>query len=159
MYRTAPDDAAPLEFQLPPAETHEIFSLAGKLDWFRNRTLESGRHVANMGKKTLAYQKGDERYEAVFNHTEVPEALALMSLFERISQTEQHLLRLKYLIRHDRLGVVDELLHIEVNLDQKRLLGADQLVPVLEQIESDRSLINVAQGRASQIIYKIKSGK
>ena len=159
VYRTAPDDNSPLEFQLPLESAREIFSLAGKLNWFHDRTLESNRRVANMGKKTLAYQKGEEQYQASFNHTELPEAVALTALFEKISQTEQHLIRLKYLIRFDRLGIVDELLHTEIDLDQGRLIAADQLTPVLEQIQNNRSLVHVAQERAATILGKIKSGK
>ena len=159
VYRTAPDDDSPLGFQLPLETAQEIFSIALKLNRFRDRNLESSHRVAFMGKKTLAYQKGQEHYESVFNFTEVPEALALTALFERISQTEQHLLRLKYLIRFDRLGVEKELLQLEVNLDQGRLLGAAQLAPLLEQIQNNRSLVHIAQTRAAQILGKIHSGK
>lgn len=158
-YRTAPDDDAPLELRLSPEQTKEIFSLAEKLNWFQDGNLESGRKVASMGKKTLAYQNSTESNEAAFNHTEVPEALALAALFERISQTEQHFLRLEYLVRFDRLGVVKELLHLESNLNRGRLLGVGHLVPLLEKIRKDRALVHVAQARAAQIIAKIQSGK
>ncbi len=159
LYRTAPDDDAPLELRLSPEQTKEIFSLAEKLNWFQDGNLESGRKVANMGKKTLAYQNSTESNEAVFNHTEVPEALALAALFERISQTEQHFLRLEYLVRFDRLGVVKELLHLEANLNHGRLLGTGHLIPLLEKIRKNRALVRVAQARAAQIIAKIQSGK
>ena len=159
LYRTAPDDDAPLTLRLSPDQTKEIFSLAEKLNWFRDGKLESGRKVASMGKKTLAYQNGAESNEATFNHTEVPEALALAALFERISQTEQHFLHLEYLVRFDRLGVVKELLHLEANLNHGRLLGTSHLIPILEQIRKNRSLVHVAQARAAQIIAKIQSGK
>jgi hypothetical protein len=159
LYKTAPDDPSPVEFQVPPEAAAEVFRLAEKLNWFKDRKLESGRRVANMGKKTLGYGKGDEISEAAFNHTEVPEALELASMFERISQTNEHLLRLKNMVRFDRLGVVKELLQIETDLDAGRLLGAGQLVPMLEQIRNDRSLVNVAKDRAVQILGKILSGK
>jgi hypothetical protein len=112
-----------------------------------------------MGKKTVAYQHGTARSEASFNHTEVPEALALTALFERISQTQQHQLRLQYLLRHDRLGVVKELLQLESYLDQQRLLDPEQLLPLLEQIKNDGRLIRVAQERATRLIEKIHSAK
>ena len=159
IYSTAPDDNSPLQFQLPAETSGEIFRLAEKLNWFKEDKLESHRRVANMGKKTLAYEKGEQHYAAVFNHTEAPEALELAALFERISQTEQHLLRLQNLIRFDRLGVVKELLQVEMNLDQGRLLGTTQLAPILEKIRNDRSLANIAQERAVQILGKIQSGK
>lgn len=163
IYRTAPDDDSPLKFQIPADAASQIFRLAEKLDWFKDRKLDSGRKVAFMGKKTLAYGKGDDssagRTEASFNHTEVPEAIEIASLFERISQTNEHLMRLQNMIRFDRLGVVKELLQIETDLDASRLLGAAQLTPVLEKIQKDRSLVNVAHERAVQILGKIEAGK
>lgn len=163
IYRTAPDDDSPVKFQLPADAANQIFRLAEKLDWFKDRKLDSGRKVAFMGKKTLAYGKGDDpsagRTEASFNHTEVPEAIEIAALFERISQTNEHLIRLQNMIRFDRLGVVKELLQIETDLDAGRLLGAAQLTPVLEKIQKDRSLVNVAHERAVQILGKIEAGK
>lgn len=157
IYRTDPNDDAPVEFRLPSDVASEIFSLARKLNRFQNATLESNRRVANMGKKTFEYRDGAEHSAASFNHTEVPDALALMAVFERLSTTQQHSLRLQNLIRFDRLGIVKALLQLEVDLDQGRLLEPALLVPMLEQIQKDRALVQVAQGRAAQILAKIQA--
>ncbi|MBI2815420.1 MAG: hypothetical protein HYX72_00625 [Acidobacteria bacterium] len=159
VYRTAPDDNAPLEFSISADTASEIFRLAEKLNWFKGGNVESHRRVANMGKKTLSYQTGGERHESVFNHTELPEALALTAIFERISSTEQHLIRLENLVRFDRLGIMKELLQVEMAVDQNRLLGTGQLVPILEKIRNNRSVANIAKERAVQILGKIQAGK
>ncbi|MGH9783844.1 MAG: hypothetical protein ACRD88_06620, partial [Terriglobia bacterium] len=151
VYRTEPADEAPIEFRLPAEVAGEIFSLARKLGPQRGATLESKRRVANMGRKTLEYRSGDEHSTASFNHTEVPEALALLGLFERISETQQHLLRLQYLIQFDRLGVVKALLQLEMDFDKGRLIGPARLVPILEQIVRDRAVVQLAKGRATLI--------
>ncbi|MBI4459902.1 MAG: hypothetical protein HY648_07570 [Acidobacteria bacterium] len=156
-YRTAPDDEKPLQFQVPSETAQDIFSLAQKLNRFREAKLESKRRVASLGKKTLAYSNGAEQYAATFNHTEVPEAAALATLFERISQTQQHSLKLEYLLRFDRLGIMKGLLQLEADLDQGRLLNASQLLPQLEKIRDNKSLVQVAQTRAAQIIAKIEA--
>ena len=156
-YKTAADDESPVAFKLPNATSEEIFQLASKLGWFKDRKLDSNRRVAFMGKKTLVYLNGADQSQATFNHTEVPEALALTSIFEKISQTQQHLIKIEYLLRFDRLGIVKELLQIEIDLDQGRLVGPVQLLPLLEKIQNDRSLVNVAKDRAIQIIGKIKT--
>jgi hypothetical protein len=158
LYRTDPEEK-PVEFQLSAGSTQEIFSLARKLDFFRGAKLESQRKVAQMGKKTLAFANGAERADVSFNHTENPDALALTSLFERLSQTQQHLQKLEYLLRFDRLGIVKELLLLEINLDQGRLFEPTLLLPVLEKIQSNRSLVNVAQFRAAQIAGKLQRSK
>jgi len=159
VYRTDPADDAPIEFRLPSEVTAEIFPLARKLSLLQGAALESKRRVANMGRKTLEYHNGAEHSTASFNHTEVPEALALLGLFERISQTQQHALRLQYLIQFDRLGIVKALLQLETDLDHGRLVGPALLVPVLEQIVRDRAVVQLAKGRAAQILGKIQSAR
>ncbi|MBI4464904.1 MAG: hypothetical protein HY647_09395 [Acidobacteria bacterium] len=159
VYRTAPDDEAALQFQLAAPLAEQIFSLARKLNRFRETPLESKRPVARMGTKTLIYDNSAEHYEVRFNHTEVREALELVEIFERISQTQQHAFRLQHLLRFDRLGIVKELLNLEMSLDQGRLAEPALLLPLLEKIRKDRSLVNVAQSRAAQVIAKIQSGK
>ena len=158
-YKSSPDDRNPLSFQFPADRTAEMFGLAGKLNRFKDGMLESNRKVANTGKKTLIYQNGEERYEVAFNHTEKPDAFALVSMFEKISQSQQHILRLKYLLRFDRLGVVKELLQLESDLDAGRLLATAEVAPLLEQIRNDRALVHVAQERAVQILGKLQTGK
>ena len=159
VYKTEPEDEQPIEFQLPADVASEIFTLAGKLGESPERTLESKRRVANMGKKTVELLEGGEQFATSFNHTEVPEALELLGLFERISATQQHAIRLEYLARFDRLGVVKALLQLEIDLDNGRLIGAEQLVPMLERIRTDRAIAQIAQGRAVQILGKIQAEK
>ena len=157
VYKVEPEDDQPVEFELPADVVRQIFELAGKLASSPGRSFESKRRVANMGKKTVEVREGAEPFTVSFNHTEVPEAVDLLGIFERISTTEQHLLRLEYLARFDRLGVVKALLQLEVDLDGGRLIGAAQLVPMLEQIRNDRAIAQIAKGRAAQILGKIQA--
>ena len=159
VYKTEPEDEQPIEFRLPADVTSEIFSLAGKLGESPDRPLESKRRVANMGKKTVELLGAGNRFMTSFNHTEVPEALQLLGLFERISATQQHAIRLEYMVQFDRLGVVKALLQLEIDLDNGRLIGAGQLVPMLERIRTDRAIAQIAQGRAVQILGKIQAEK
>ena len=159
VYKTEPEDEQPIDFHLPADVTSKIFSLTAKLGESPGQPLESKRRVANMGKKTVELLKGGEHFTASFNHTEVPEALELLGLFERISATQQHEIRLEYLVRFDRLGVVKALLQLEIDLDAGRLVGPDQLVPMLERIRNDRAIAQIATGRAAQILGKIQAGK
>ena len=157
VYKTEPEDERPIEFRLPSDVTSEIFSLASELAESPGRPLESDRRVANMGKKTVELFDGAEPFTASFNHTEIPEAVALLELFERISTTQQHLIRLEYLAQFDRLGVVRALLQLEIDFNRGRLIGSGQLVPVLERIRNDRAIVQIAQSRAAQILAKIQA--
>ena len=154
-YRTAPDEQ-PVEFHLSPESTGEIFAIARKLNLFQSASLESKRKVAQMGKKTFVFESGAERHAASFNHTEDPNAVALNALFEGLARTQWHRERLEYLLRFDRLGLVKELLLVESDLDQRQLVEPALLLPVLEKIRTNRSLVNVAQERAAGIIIKLQ---
>ena len=154
-YRTAPGEK-PVEFHVSEGSTQQIFSLTQKLSLFKGVQLESGRKVAQMGKKTFAYEGAGERAEVSFNHTENLDGVALLALFERLSATMQHRDRLEYLMRFDRLGVVKELLQLEVDLDGGRLLEPTVLTPLLEKVRTNKALVNVAQERASSILAKLQ---
>ena len=155
-YRTAPEEQ-PVVFQLSQEAAQQIFSLVQKLNGLKGANFESGRKVAQMGKKTFAFENGSERAEVSYNHSENADALALTILFERLSQTQQHRDRLEYLLRFDRLGVVKELLQLERDLDQGRLLDPSLLLPILEKLRANKALVNVAHDRASGIIAKVES--
>ncbi|MBI4478900.1 MAG: hypothetical protein HY651_02655 [Acidobacteria bacterium] len=158
LYRLAPGEK-PLEFQVSQESAEQIFALARKLDRFLGTPLESKRKVAQMGKKTLLFENGDERNQVSYNHTENPDAVALASLFERLSTTQQHADRITYLLRFDRLGIVKELLQVEMDLDQGRLLEPALLLPILEKVRSNNALVNVAHERAAGIIGKLQAVK
>ena len=68
-YREAPDEDNPLKFRIGEADTHEVFGLAEKLDYFKH-PLESPLKVAFMGAKTFRYESGDSKNEVKFNFSE-----------------------------------------------------------------------------------------
>jgi hypothetical protein len=155
-YRIAPDEK-PTSFQVSAESVSEIFALAEKLDYFREVALESKHKVAAMGTKSFLYQDGIVREEVSYNHTENEDALALTKLFERLAATQQHRDRIEYLLRFDKLGIVKELLQLEIDFDEGRLLEAELLLPALEKVRGNSDLVNVAHQRAAGIIRKIQS--
>jgi len=156
LYRTAQDEK-PVVFQLSQKSVEQIFALSGAFNQQGELAWESNRKVAQMGKKTFLFENGTERKAVSFNHTEIPDALALTALFERLSKTQQHRDRIEYLLRFDRLGMVKELLLLEVDLDQGRLFEPALLLPALEKVSSNKSLVKVAQDRAAGIIVKLQT--
>ncbi|HWP84751.1 MAG TPA: hypothetical protein VNN17_06145 [Terriglobia bacterium] len=154
--RFAPGEK-PAAFMVSRESAEQIFALGEKLNRFQNVELESRRKVAHMGRKILRFTEGTAQFEAAYNHTENPDAVALTTLFERLSATQQHRDHIEYLLRFDRLGMVKELLQLEMDLEQGRLLEAALLLPVLEKVRDNRDLVNVAQQRAAGIIAKIQA--
>jgi len=146
-YKEAVDDD-PEKFQLEPASTDAMFDFAAQLDHFK-RPLESGLKVANMGLKTFRWEDGEASSEQKFNYSLDESAKALHDWFEAITETERLFAELKRAARHDKLGVHDALLRIEAAWMQRRLTGAGQFLPLLDQIAQNEIYLHMARQRAA----------
>jgi hypothetical protein len=155
-YKEDPKDEDPLKFQLTSSESSQIFELAGKLDHF-SRKLESGLKVANMGMKTLRYEADGHVSEAKFNYSENPDARALADAFESIAATERSLMVLDRAVRFDKLGVQEAILKIEILRDQKRLIAADQFLPLLDRVVKNENFLHMARERAAGLADWIRA--
>jgi len=157
-YREAPDDDLPVKFQLKDAETQEVFGLAEKLGHFKEK-LEAPVKVAFMGTKTFRWEDGAEKSEVQFNYTQNLDGQALADWFERMSESAQREIDLERSVKYDKLGVVRSLLLLQIAMDQKRILGAEQYLPMLDRIIKNSSYMHTAQERASEIEDAIRAVK
>jgi len=156
-YKEAVDDD-PEKFQLEEETTATIFDLAQKLDHFKH-PIESGLKVANMGVKTLRWENGDEKSETKFNYSLDENAKTLHDWFERITETERLLVDLRRAVRHDRLGVHQALINIQSSWERKRLAGAQQFLPLLDQVAKNEVYLHMARERAAQLSEAIRAAK
>ncbi len=156
-YRESPEEDSGLKFQLTPKEVDEVFSLAEKLGRF-TRPLESGLKVAKTGIKTFRYQGEKETHEVQFNYSLDPDARLLWDFFERVSETERHLVKLERAARYDRLGVNEALLELEVSYDRNRLVAPQQFLKVLDRIAKNDSYLHMARARAAKLAESIRGG-
>jgi hypothetical protein len=155
-YREAPDEDDPLKYRLTEAETHEVFGLAEKLDYFKH-PLESPVKVAFMGTKTFRWENGDRKSEVKFNFSDDPSARDLADWFERMGESAQHRIELERTAKYDRLGVLKALLLLESAMDRKRLVGLDQYLPTLDSIAKNESYMHTARARAAEIAEAIRN--
>ncbi len=151
-------DDDPEKFHLEAQSTEVMFDLAGRLDHFKH-PLESGLKVANMGVKTFRWEDGAASSEQKFNYSLDENAKALHDWFEAITETERLYAELKRSARHDKLGVHDALIHIEQTWMQHRLTGADQFLPLLDQIAQNEIYLHMARQRAAMIGEAIRASK
>ena len=158
-YATAADDPKPIKFKVSEEIAKQAFDLADKLDHFKGESLETKKKVAFMGKKTITWESGGDRGETTFNYSERPEAMELASLFERISNTQQADMELQRLMRFDRLGLMKALLQVEIQLDKKELADPGFLLPTLQQIAGNKSIMEIARTRARTIIAKLPNAQ
>ena len=156
-YREGAEDDNPLHFQLAEAEAREMFELAGKLEHFQ-RPLESGLKVANMGKKTLRFENGDETHEASFNYSVDPDAKTLTDWFERISETEQEFIELDNTMHFDKLGVDRALALVRITYENKRLIAPQQFLPLLDRVIKNESFMHMARAHAASLADVFRAG-
>jgi len=149
---------SPRPFQLSAATAQRIFALAGQLNNFQSLQLESRKKVANLGEKVLTYQQGEDVNRVVFNYTENRIARDLVDILEALGVVEQHVGALEFGMKYDPLGLPQELLQIQIELDEKSLTDPQLLIPTLEKIAHDSRLLHLAQVRAQQIIDLVQPG-
>ncbi len=157
-YKEAADDDQPIRFQLSEPEATEIFALAEKLGYF-NHPLESPLKVAFMGTKSFRFENGAIKNEVKFNFSEDPAARELADWFERITESEQHLINLETAAKYDRLGVMKALLLLESSYDRKRLVNLQQYLPLLDRIAKNESYLHQARLRAANLADEIRSAR
>ena len=151
-------DDDPEKFQLEPSGTDVMFDLAAQLDHFK-RPLESGLKVARMGEKTFRWEDGGTASEQKFNYSLDESAKALHDWFEAITETERLFAELKRAARHDKLGVHEALINVEACWMQRRLAGADQFLPLLDQIAQNEIYLHMARQRAAMLGEAIRASK
>lgn len=157
-YRDAADDDQPMKFQLAESDTNDIFTLADKLGRF-NHPLEAPVKVAFMGMKTFRFENGTEKHEVKFNYSEDLDAQALLDWFERISETEQHVIDLERAAKYDKLGVNQAVLLVQIAFEHKRLVAAQQFLPMLDRVAKNDTYMHMARERAASLAEAIRASR
>jgi hypothetical protein len=156
-YRESSEDADPLKFVLRPEEVSAIFSLAEKVD-YSAAPVRHERRVAFTGDKTVRFEDSTgTRSETKFVHTEDPHAKDLLVWFERIAETERHLIELERTAQFDRLGVNKTLLLFQASYDKGRIIAGNQFLPILKNIASGTKFVHIARSRAASLVERIES--
>jgi len=148
---------SPRPLQLSAATTERIFALAAELRNFQSIQLESHKKVANLGEKIFTYEQGGHVNRVVFNYTENRIARELVDLFEAVGQVQEHVGALEFEMKYDPLGLSQELLQIQIELNGKSLIDPQMLIPTLEKIAHDSRFLHLAQVRAQQIIDRVQA--
>jgi hypothetical protein len=154
------DEAASVQpFDIGQPIVRKVFDLAGKLHDFQGVDLEVHHRLANLGEKTLRYEKGIESHEITFNYTLDPVATQLLAIFEGITRQETDLSDLQRAMHYDRLGVNDVIVQVETDFNDKLLPEPRRLLPVLDQIAADSKFIEIARQRARTLAARIRAAQ
>src|SRR6202161_4889324 len=155
--RQLDDDANPQPFEVSAPLAERIFALAVRLNNFQNVDLDVHRRLANLGAKSLVYEKGGEKHETDFNYTLDDTATQLVNIFEGLARQSTDLSDLVRTMRYDHLGVNDVLLQIERDYNNKLLPEPERLLPALDQLAADDKLIDLARSRARALATRIRA--
>jgi hypothetical protein len=155
--RQLDEDANPQPFAVSASLAQRIFALAAKLNNFQSVDLEVHRRLANLGAKTLLYEKGAEKHEADFNYTLDDTATQLVNIFEGLARQTTDLSDLVRTMRYDHLGVNDVMQQIERDYNNKLLPEPERLLPTLDQLAADEKFIDIARTRARNLATRIRS--
>lgn len=148
-------DAQP--FQVGDAVRTRIFELVGELHNFDGVDLDVHRRIADLGEKTLRYQKNGEVHEAHYNYTLNRSASQLALIFEGLFQQQRDLTLLEQRLKYDRLGVNDALHQFEDDLGQRTLPEPERLLPVLDRIAADSRVVEVARQLSRALAERIRA--
>ncbi len=157
VYKERPDDDQPVQFALKKDEADAIFGLASKLDNFK-RPLESGLKVAKMGDKVFRWEQDGQKNEQKFNYSIDENARAIQDWFEKLTETQMHLIALERTVRFDKLGVNKTLLQLESSWDRRRLVAVNQFEPWLNRIIKNDSFLHMDRERATRLLESFQNG-
>lgn len=157
--RQLDEPSSPVAFQVSAPLAQKMFNLAAKLHNFQGVDLEVHRRIANLGEKTLRYERGGEAHEVKFNYTLDESATQLLNIFEGLSRQENDLSTLVRVMRYDRLGVNDAVGQLETDYNNKLLPEPERLLPALDQVAADDIYLDIARQRARTLASKIRAAR
>jgi hypothetical protein len=144
-------DPFSMEFTATEETRAKIFELAKALNHFQG-DFEFKGNIAKTGTKTLTYREGTKQTGTTINYSGNPQLMQEVSIFQNISNTMELGRRLAFQIRFDKLGVDAVLKRMEELDKQGVLLELQAIEPVLKQIATDRSFMNIARQRAQRLL-------
>jgi hypothetical protein len=147
-----PDDMYKSEFVMSSELRERIFALATKANHFDGNFDYTKRKIANTGKKTLEYADAGRHFQTSYNWSENPTIQELTDIFYGISNTMESGNKLAFMKRFDRLGLADQLLHMQELRSEGHLLELQTITPLLQQIAQDSAVMNLARQRARLLI-------
>jgi hypothetical protein len=142
-------------FILSPGTTRQIFDLAKRAHYFE-KDVDAKKDVASTGVKTLTYQDGAKQTKATYNYSTISTVQSLTRLFQDLSSTLEFGRRLQYSYRYQKLALNEQLTDMEEAINDNRLGDISPILPILDKIIKDPSVINVARARAMRIAAKAK---
>jgi hypothetical protein len=153
------DDTFHLDFSVSPATSKRIFDLAQRAHYFEGQIDSGRRKLASTGAKTLTYKDAQRTTSATYNYSPLAAVQQLTQVFQNLSTTLEFGHRLQYFHRYQKLALDDELKRMEEMAKENGLEELPAVVPILQQIANDASVINPVRARAQRMAEQAGSVK
>jgi hypothetical protein len=147
---SADTDTFHLDFTMSQPTRKKIFDLAARANYFQS-SVDSKRHVASTGTKTLTYKDAQHSKQVTYNYSNLPPVQELTTVFQNISQALEFGRRLQYDYRYQKLALDEELKRMDQMARANNLEEMQAVAPILNQIAADPAVINVVRARAQRL--------
>lgn len=141
-----------IEFEASQATVRRIFELARSLDYFQGDWDFKKHRIADSGRKTLSYSDSARTHQTTYNWSENRAIQELTEIFQGISNTQEAAHELDRLRRYDRLGLNQQLEHMEKMAKDGWLRELQVIAPLLEKLAGDREIMHIARLRAQRLL-------
>ncbi len=143
-----------LDFSVSSETSRRIFDLAERAHYFQEDVDSRKKNLASTGVKTLAYKDSGRSARATYNYSPVVAVQQLTQLFQSLSTTLEFGRRLEYYHRYQKLALDEELKRMEDLANQNDLQELAAVVPILQRIANDQSVINPVRARALRLMER-----
>ncbi len=150
----ADGDPFSYDFTMSEENRARIFELAAQAKYFESDVDYKKGHLANTGKKVLAYQDGQIQHETAYNYSTNSAVQQLTKIFQNISATLEFARRLQYFHRYQRLALEEELKRMEEMAKSDSVDEIQAVAPMLQEIADDKAILNVTRSRAVRLLAK-----
>jgi hypothetical protein len=148
-----------LDFSMSNETSRRIFDLADRAHFFQGEIDSRKKGLASTGVKTLTYKDSGRSTTATYNYSPVVAVQQVTQLFQSLSTTLEFGRRLEYFHRYQKLALDEELKRMDDAANRSDLEEMAAVVPILQRIVSDTSVINPVRARAQRMIERAGSPK
>ena len=148
-----------LDFSMSPETSRRIFDLAARANYFQGEVDSRKKNLASTGAKTLTYKDSARSTTATYNYSMVAAVQQVTQLFQSLSTTLEFGRRLEYFHRYQKLALDEELKRMDDAASRSDLEEVAAVLPILQRIVSDTSVINPVRARAQRMIERAGSPK
>lgn len=139
-------------FTMSEAARARIFELAQKLNYFAGKYDYVRNRVANTGIKTLVFADSSRHNMTTYNFSQNQDIQELTRLFQSVSSTMEFGRRLEHDLRFDKLDLPKQLNLMLAQAQDKELAELQAVVPVLQKISGDPSVMRIARVNADRLL-------